>query len=422
MVLPFTGRVFVLMQPSDSATGQPPVIETHSRRLRATPWIKRLGGVVFVLLCSWLLVEALLRIGFGALPPGIRAAIENVRTVPWSDDTIAPLPPWVPDIDYQNMVPPGLDEYDLYFSDGHFTITTIDLWGSRIGFRSNPPDWPVQIVAVGDSFTFCFNDFEACWVQRLASDYGWSTMNLGQRGTGTVAHLNTLRSFGPPLEPEVVVWQWYGNDANEDYGFALMRGETEPLEVLPPIAPEPDYGWLADYSALYAALRDRFSSAGQDTPDDGARSVTIHGQTLRLGDPYNLYANDLSRPANQDGWQRTIAALEAAVSLVRDEMDAELLIVLMPTKEEVYAQATADAVGQAYVATVREGRLRLLDLCTARGWHCLDLTPALQTTADAGGDVFYNVDHHITDTGNQIVAQAVAEYVIEQGWLARTEK
>ena len=394
---------------------------TTNTEHRARVWPGRLAGIGFMLLFSWLLIEILLRVGFGALPPGIQGAIENVRVVPWSDDTIAPPPPWVPDIDFQNMVPPGLEKRDLYFSDGHFTISTIDLWDSRIGFRSNPPVWPVQIVAVGDSFTFCFNDFEACWVQRLALDYGWNTMNLGQRGTGTLAHLNTLRAFGPPLEPEVVVWQWYGNDANEDYGLALMRGETESLEVLPPTDPELGYGWLADYSALYAALRDQINSARHDPPESWGQSVQMGDYTLRLGDAYNLYAYDLSRAANQYGWERMIAAFEEAHTLVQNDMNAELVIVLMPTKEEVYAEATTDAIGQTYLETVAQGRLRLLDTCAARGWHCIDLTPALQAEATMNQDLFYNVDHHITGYGNQVVADVVAAFLVDEGLLTRTD-
>jgi hypothetical protein len=146
--------------------------------------------------------------------------------------------------------------------------------------------------------------------------------------------------------------------------------------------------------------------------------VTVHGQKLRLGDAYNLYANDLSRPANQYGWQRMIDTLDEAQRVARDEMGAELVIVLMPTKEEVYAPDTARAVGQPYLDTVSEGRLRLLTVCEERGWRCLDLTPALQAEANAGRVIFYSVDHHITDYGNQVVSAAVAQYVIDAGLLA----
>jgi hypothetical protein len=384
---------------------------TNSRPRR---WAGRLVGLIVGLLMSWLMLEALLRAGFDMLPPGIQAAIENVRMVPWHGATIAPEPPWGPDIDYQNMVPPGLKNRRLYFSDGKFDITTIKLWDGRVGFRSNPPQWPVDIAAVGDSFTFCFNAFDQCWVQRLHSDYGWSTMNLGERGTGSLAHLQILKTFGVPLKPKVVIWQWYGNDANEDYGMAVMRGETEPLEVVPPITPEPDYGWLADYSAVYALIRDRLHD---DPPGGGIKTVRVNGQNLRVDDPYNIYANDLSRPANQYGWTRMVEALDEANQIAAGQMNAALVIVLMPTKEEVYAATIAGDIGQEYLDTVSEGRLRLLALCAERGWRCLDLTGPLQDEVRAGHKVYYDIDHHITNYGNEVVARVAADYLITNGLL-----
>ncbi len=136
-----------------------------------------------------------------------------------------------------------------------------------------------------------------------------------------------------------------------------------------------------------------------------------------MGDPYNVYANDLSRPANQYGWERMVEVLDEAQRLVTGDMHAELMIVLMPNKEEVYADDIADDIGQDYLDIVSEGRLKLMDLCQERGWHCLDLTAPLQAEARAGREIFYSVDHHITAYGNEVVARAVADYLIAQGLL-----
>jgi hypothetical protein len=391
-------------------------ILTSTQDSRPRRWIRRLIGLTFGLLLTWLMLEGLLRVGFDMLSPGTQGAIQNVRMLPWSDDTIAPVPPWISDIDYQNMAPPGLKDRPLYFSDGKFDITTISLFDGRVGFRTNPPQWPVDIAAVGDSFTFCFNAFDDCWVQRLHNEYGWSTMDLGERGTGSLSHLQILKSFVTPLQPKVVIWQWYGNDANEDYGMAVMRGETPPLEVVPPVKPPPDYGWLADYSAVYALLRDVLHHDDSSSP---IKTVRVNGQHLRVGDPYNIYANDLSRPANQYGWERMVEALTEANQIAADQLNAPLVIVLMPTKDEIYADEVVSAVGQDYLDTVSEGRLRLDALCAERGWHCLDLTGPLQDEVHAGRKISYDIDHHITAYGNDVVARVVADYLVENGLLAR---
>jgi hypothetical protein len=35
--------------------------------------------------------------------------------------------------------------------------------------------------------------------------------------------------LGGRFQPPLVIWQWFGNDFNEDYQLALTRGETASL-------------------------------------------------------------------------------------------------------------------------------------------------------------------------------------------------
>jgi hypothetical protein len=107
-----------------------------------------------------------------------------------------------------------------------FTVNTETLWGSRPAFRTQQAfvDRYVDGVAVGDSFTFCFVDEDACWVQQFGVLANRNIINLGITSTGSVSHLRVLENFGMPLQPRLVIWQWFGNDANEDYGLAKLRG------------------------------------------------------------------------------------------------------------------------------------------------------------------------------------------------------
>ncbi len=94
----------------------------------------------------------------------------------------------------------------------HFTVTTETLWGSRAAFRTRQElvDRHVDAVAVGDSFTFCFTDENDCWVQRLGQLTDRNIINLGITSTGSVSHQRVLASFGMPLKPPLVIWQWFG--------------------------------------------------------------------------------------------------------------------------------------------------------------------------------------------------------------------
>src|SRR5690606_23533258 len=108
-------------------------------------------------------------------------------------------------------------------------------------------------VVVGDAFAFCLTDAADCWVDRLAQQTERNLINLGVVSTGSVAHGRVLEDFGLPLRPPLVIWQWYGNDANEDYGLARLRGEAQ----TPPDddAPQPERGWLDENSAVYVLVQ-----------------------------------------------------------------------------------------------------------------------------------------------------------------------
>ncbi len=110
--------------------------------------------ILFSVAFTWLLLEVLMRVGFDLLPPKIQADIQSVQTVPWSDERIIPRIPWVMDHDFQLRLPPGMNNFPIHWIDAVFSFSTISAWdGHRVGFRSNPPRWPLEVLTFGDSFT-----------------------------------------------------------------------------------------------------------------------------------------------------------------------------------------------------------------------------------------------------------------------------
>ncbi len=186
---------------------------------------------LWIVALVWLLLEIFIRVGFDALPPETQAVLQHVRRVPWDDEHLIPVLPFMGSREFHARIPPGLHDYRVHWGDADFTFDTVAPWeGATEGFRTNPPEWPMDIVAVGNSFTFCWTAFEDCWVERLHLDFGWHVMNFGIPGTGSMAHRNILGAYGPPMEPQVVIWQWFGNDFEDDYDFAMLRGEiADPL-------------------------------------------------------------------------------------------------------------------------------------------------------------------------------------------------
>ncbi len=112
-------------------------------------------------------------------------------------------------------------EYVVYESDRH-------------GFNNPAEAWttlPVEIVAVGDSFTHghCV-PADKNYVAEIRRAIP-ATLNLGMQGNGPLVMLATLREYAAPLQPPVVLWFHFGNDLwdlrREESSAVLRRYRTE---------------------------------------------------------------------------------------------------------------------------------------------------------------------------------------------------
>jgi len=72
-----------------------------------------------------------------------------------------------------------------------------------------------------------------------------------------------------------------------------------------------------------------------------------------------------------------------------------------------------DILGQEYLDGAADSRRLLVNLCAERGWHCLDATPAFQEAIRAGEPIYYAQDFHLDASGNQVLAQIVNDYIVE---------
>lgn len=367
--------------------------------------IKRLGMMLFGIMIAWIMVEVFLRVGYDALPRDAQSILQHVRRVPWDEEKLVPPFPYILSREHQAMVAPGHKNYPVHWGDAKFTFDTISLWDMPVGFRTREPQWPVQIVALGDSFTFCWTDFDDCWVERLHDDYGYSVMNLGIPGTGTLAHQSLIEPYVKPLEPKVIIWQWYGNDFKDDYDLDKMRGDAQPLPEPPQPETPPDYGTFAEYSTVYRLIRDWWYK--QDHPvDDHGFVTTVNGRQVFFTD--ELGANDFGYASVEHGWQRGIATLLEVQQLAQEELDAEIVILIIPTKEEIYAPEELD---DDFLRKMSEGRLRLRSICEENHWHCVDMFDTFQEAVKSGKTVYHAFDFHLDASGNQLVAEALAQYL-----------
>lgn len=369
-----------------------------------------LGG----LLVGWILLEIILRLGAAAFPFTITAPMRDVNRHPFTSEKVLPEQIWVDDDSYQLITPPGIDN-ELQYPDPRISLrVSTKNWldaGSQVGFRVPSvewePTWPVDVVVVGDSFSFCYVEYEDCWVDLLATQHGYSMVNLGLVATGSISHQNVLNTFGLPHSPKLVIWQWYGNDFNDDYGFTTQYGEGA-IEVKG--GDEKPPGRLRRNSAvasiIHAIAQSRQGSQQYSRFRD-PYFAPIGEETIWFGRSYMREAFSLNETKNREG----VDLSQQAILDVQARLQAEgidLMIVLMPTKEEVYQTWTAEQLGQDVLAEISEGRLEMMRFCEANELSCIDMTGTLTDHANVGELVYHAQDTHLNTAGNRVVANKLA--------------
>lgn len=395
-----------------------------SWRQRLSVWGGRVLAVILGILSAWLLLEIALRLVAEQLPMNVQAPLRQVYSAPWSQEYILEAPLLRSDNYFGYVNTPNLVNRRTVANSGvTFHATTLN-WldpNSHVGFRVDTPDWqprwPVDVVTLGDSFTFCYTEYEDCWSTQLADTSGLSVVNLGLIATGSTSHLRVLKTFGLSYKPRMVIWQWYGNDYYDDYWLDVISGAiTTEVLVTPEISCEPTdpiQNWLRHHSAVYAIGGMFFCASPLGLESVDPYQTPLADGTLHFGQKAIRDQMDMSNFRNKYGLDLTREALLAARDLLA-ETNTSLVIVLMPTKEETYRPLTEPVLGADRLAALAQGREVMLAFCKSEGLHCLDLLPALQARAADQVFVYWPTDLHLNAEGNHVIAQAIYEYLQAQ--------
>ena len=287
-----------------------------------------------------------------------------------------------------------------------FTYTT-----DEHGFR-NPSPWPrrAEIVVLGDSMAFGYGvDDDEAWTTLLAEQLPRTRIvNLGLIGGAPQQYLRIYETFGQALQPALVLFCLFpGNDVREAGLFdKWVRAGSQGNYYVRRFLDDgnggdgrPSFRDLLERSYLVSFLREARKRAASRVQ---GRTITVAGRRQLQLVPA-LYADlDLHTDPNHPNFRLTLDAVEQTRALAEQNGSA-FLVVLVPTKEEVYLPlldaepppATApfaaqfDAVGIPY----------------------FDLTPGFRASARQGEGLFFEVDGHPNAAGYRLMADLVLQHL-----------
>lgn len=285
--------------------------------------------------------------------------------------------------------------------------------GDRLGFQNAEP-WPEQasILLLGDSLLSGAGlgnnaSFPRLIARALPKE---PVMNLGLAGAGIERQLRIYRRYGRRLRSRLVVAALFlASDFENDAAFrqwhregrpgpydhyrnvfgARQRGE-EPYADSLTLIKRLQLGRLLQKSRVYVRSRELVQNLSRR-----------YEQTHRLADGtellFEVFTVDyFAAPAARD--DARIEALLAGLEQLRTmttEDGAELLVMFIPSKEELFAVPPSIADGNI-VARARE-RLREANFAV------LDLYPAVRDAAQRQSPYFAR-DMHLNEFGNRVVA------------------
>ncbi len=351
-------------------------------------WASRLGLLASSALLSVLLCEALLRV---VLPPG---------------DVLMPI----------------LTKNDVLGVRIRPGTTGFDQWG----FRNPTVPGRVDVVAVGDSFTYGYSAGRAdAWPSQLARISDVSVYNLGMGGWGPEQYYCALRIFGLRLRPRAFVIGFYlANDLQDEAraGDVSARCESMSPESLSGLDRETlviaeDHRtlgvarhWLAEHSVLYQALklglpRLMGSISSRLVLADGYTSREIRGHTVILhGESWLATDRDLVGV----GLAHLGGVLDRLQRLCRDHR-LDCVVVLIPSREAIYAELVPDLRGLKEEMDLEVAIAERLKSGGAGRLVFVDPLRALRQAVIEGKQIFPNSeDIHFNATGYAVLAQEIA--------------
>lgn len=318
------------------------------------------------------------------------------------------------------------------------------------GYRNAIAATTADAVVLGDSHAY------GAGVQR---EEAWPALlgayNMALPGHGPLQSLLLIDDALSKHPRSVVVSVYFGNDFYDSYRLSRMhpeliagldstlldavatlerqsRPEDEMVELFPVERPADEPGtlrpWVSSHVKLYGLAR-AIRARLRPVPPPAALSRNFATATAALtpaqrllvspldaGDwrtlltpAYRMQVMDVSDPRIRLGFEATVAALRTIQARCR-AAGAALLVVLLPTKESVFAPRAPSDVLLANLAAI-EQRLRetlMARLATDRV-DVLDTTPLLQAAPEQ--PYFEDIDGHPNASGHRLIAQAVAARV-----------
>jgi len=323
-----------------------------------------------------------------------------------------PRKPSIPTVNWVILTPRGRrlkpDLNEVYWSE--ISGQEVKIRTNSLGFRAGeiPPEktpGAFRILVLGDSITLsAFLPEEQTYpdlVEKILREKKpVEVINAGVYDVGLEEELWILKESGLKLNPDLVLLAFYLNDSRPPWGFedeyyrlpAWLINSSKTLEQSSYL-----YKWLWKRFLvrhfLGRKMTSRFDWIKLYRTTDWQTDQAAYEKLIRSA------SLDWGAAWTGNSWPKIYSGLEELEKLA-GENKFKPAIVIFPVAVQVRSEFADDYPQQ-----------KIREYCESRRIPCLDLLPILR--AHKTEKIFF--DHcHLTELGNQIIAQPIAEFLLRQ--------
>ena len=352
-------------------------------------------------------------------------------------------------------VRPFLAPSTLFPPDTAVVYKTLDLDAvasiNRFGFRGNETKLEEgQIIVIGDSFTFGFGSRDAdVWPRLLeaklaSSEFNKKVYNLGVPGTDTLFHIEVARIYVERLKPSVVILSILMSDDFQQVHESIIHDEQLRRTGIKVKARE----WFPGIYGIYISMRNLAARRKQETnsgPVDVTKTWASDAQRAISENALQIPKDVELRAANGDinpglfylaakyptrswsFWEKVDSngSKEAAVFLdiskqLKDlskeikRYGGRLVIFAMPCGSFVKSKVSGNYVKYGFDIPSSNFSSNRPEIALKRMSEDVqsEFVPTLQTFRSRGGDYFFEFDGHLNLSGNRLISEILATYLI----------
>lgn len=409
--------------------------------------LRRLVAAVVFVAVFFASLEVGLRLVPQAIPltvlvrfqPDLRSAVAEARGLPTRSKTrILPRDDGGPE---RHIYQPGITLHMHAPDPGQVGTIPIDDAGFCNPASSSYQRNPIDLLAIGDSFTYCMTVApEETWVAVLQQEAGLSTYDLGVGGVGPYEYLEILRHFGLAKHPRIVVMNLYeGNDLRDAslyHDYRRARGDAAVQASDPRVRLRRAFesSWFGRHSyATNLLVGGALALANEvDEPDPAGERAGIRKTSIDFH--YRLDFGAASVPMNPENTDRdeVVHAMLIQRGVVSFELFEPALsryaalghehgfvpvVSYTPAAYTTYAEFArfADPSLAPLLREFSEGqRAWLARRCRELGLPFLDLTQAMRAAARTARErelLYFPSNLHLSQAGHRVVAAALRDFL-----------